>query len=310
MARIVTLTLNPSVDVYGKIETIQPWHKLRCHDVRRDPGGGGINVARAIRHLEGKATALYLAGGPTGDQLQELLKQDSLEGVRVQTAYCTRESFVIVETKTGLEYRYVLPGREIKESEWKECLDILDRLRPAPDYIAASGSLPDGAPVDFYARVARMARKMGARLALDTSGDSLKAALEEKVFLLKPNRRELADLMGGCTELEEAEEIARQMVAEERCEVLALTLGADGAFLAWEGGTLRVRTPEVKVSSSVGAGDSFLGGFVLGLSRGKPLTEAFRFGVAAGTAALLTPGTELCRLEDTLRLYREIGGKG
>ncbi len=309
MARIVTLTLNPSVDVYGKIESIKPWLKLRCHHVQRDPGGGGINVARAIRHLGGDALAVYLAGGPTGDQLQQLLKGETLEGLRVNTAFCTRESFVIVETGSGLEYRYVLPGREIQESEWKECLDILKGLQPAPDYIAASGSLPDGAPVDFYARVARMARNMGARLALDTSGDSLKAALQEKVFLLKPNRRELADLMGGCEGIEEMEELAGQIVRKGECEVLALTLGEDGAFLAWEGGELRVKTPEVKVSSSVGAGDSFMGGFLLKVSQGAHLTDAFRFGVAAGTAALLTPGTGLCRLEDTLRLYEEIKGK-
>lgn len=306
--RIVTLTLNPSVDVYGKVEDIKPWHKLRCHEVRRDPGGGGINAARAIRHLGGEAAAVYLAGGPTGNQLQELLKGDLLEGLRVNTVSCTRESFVIVETGTGLEFRYVLPGSEIRELEWRGCLDLLESLRPSPDYIIASGSLPEGSPVDFYARVARMARVMGARMALDTSGEALKAALDEKIYLLKPNRRELGDLLGRRLEIGESEEAARRMVADGRCEVLALTLGADGAVLAWEGGSMRVRTPEVKVCSSVGAGDSFLGGFVLRLSLGDTLPEAFRFGVAAGTAALLTPGTELCRLEDTERLYREIKG--
>jgi len=308
--RIVTLTLNPSVDVYGKVETIKPWHKLRCFDVRRDPGGGGINAARAIRHLGGETTALYLAGGPTGDQLQLLIKKDSLEGIRVNTVSQTRESFVIVETQTGLEFRYVLPGCEIQDSELKEFLEILERMQPAPDYIVASGSLPKGSPVDFYARIARLARKMGARMALDTSGEALKAALEEKVYLLKPNRRELADLMGGCREMAEMENMARQIVADGRCDLLALTLGEDGAFLAWKGGDLLVRTPEVQVSSSVGAGDSFLGGFVMKLAQGEPVEEAFRFGVAAGTAALLTPGTELCTLKDTLRLYEQIRGQG
>jgi 6-phosphofructokinase 2 len=306
MKRIVTLTLNPSVDVYGKVDELRPWYKLRCSDVRRDPGGGGINVARAIHHLGGEATALYLAGGPTGDQLQELLNKELLEGIRVLTVNTTRESFVIVETSTGLEYRYVLPGQQVSELEWRECLDILSGLRPAPDFIVASGSMPAGSPVDFYARVARLARKMGALMVLDTSGDALKAALEEKVFLLKPNRRELGGLLGGCLEEEQIEEVARKMVADGKCDILALTLGADGALLAWDERTFRIQPPEVKVVSSVGAGDSFLGGFVLKLAKGDPLMEAFRFGVAAGTAALLTPGTELCGLKDTWRLYREM----
>ena len=307
MTKIVTLTLNPSVDVYGKVETVRPWHKIRCLDVRRDPGGGGINVARAVRILGGKASAIYLAGGPTGDQLQELLKGNISEGIRVSTSSCTRESFIIVETETGLEYRYVLPGQEIREPEWRECLKVLSELNPPPEFIVASGSIPVGAPVDFYARVARLARKTGAHMALDTSGDALKAALEEKVYLLKPNLRELRELVGGYLEEGEIEGIVREMVADGKCDVLALTLGAEGALLAWNEGTHRVRTPEVNVVSSVGAGDSFLGGLVLRLTMGGTLKEAFRFGVAAGAAALLTPGTELCRLEDTERLYRNLG---
>lgn len=306
MTRIVTLTLNPSVDVYGKVKIIRPWHKVRCHDVRRDAGGGGINVARAVHLLGGEATAIYLAGGPTGDQLQELLKGNIQEVKRVNTVSSTRESFIIVETQSGLEFRYVLPGQGIREPEWRECLDVLGKLRPAPEFIVASGSLPPGSPEDFYARVARLARRVKARMVLDTSGDALKAALEEKIYLLKPNRRELGDLLGGQLEDYETEDVARKMIADRKCDLLALTLGADGALLAWDEGTVRVPTPEVKVVSSVGAGDSFLGGFVLKLAMGEPLVEAFRFGVAAGTAALLTPGTELCRLEDARRLYREI----
>jgi 6-phosphofructokinase 2 len=304
--KIVTLTLNPSVDVYGKVETIKPWYKTRCHDVRRDPGGGGINVARAVRILGGEAAAVYLAGGPTGDQLQELLEGNISEGTRVNTTSCTRESFIIVETKTGLEYRYVLPGQEVREPEWRECLKVLGDLKPTPEFIVASGSLPAGSPVDFYARVARLARKTGTRMVLDTSGEALQAALEEKVYLLKPNLREFGELVGGNPEEGATEEIARKLVADGKCDVLALTLGAQGAMLFWEGGGLRLETPEVSVVSSVGAGDSFLGGLVLRLTLGDTLTEAFRFGVAAGTAALLTPGTELCKLEDTRSLYEQI----
>jgi 6-phosphofructokinase 2 len=177
-------------------------------------------------------------------------------------------------------------------------------MKPAPDYVAASGSLPPGAPPDFYAQVARVAKKRGAKTIVDVSGKALKEALEEGVFLIKPNVREFRELVGE--DIKEESQIkaeAQKMVKSGRCEVLVISLGAAGALAVSEEFAEHFLPPTVPIVSKVGAGDSMVAGIVLSLARGKPLRESVLFGVAAGTAAVMTPGTELCRREDTERLY-------
>lgn len=304
---IATLTMNPAVDVYITVKQITPSHKLRSENVRRDPGGGGINVARAIHILEGDATALFPAGGPTGQLLQNLLDEEKVPYRAHKLKGMTRESFTAQDLETDEEYRFVLAGPELAEQDWQACLDMIEALNPRPDYLVASGSLPPGAPEDFYARVAHWAHGAEVRMVLDTSGPALKEALEEGVYLIKPNRRELRDLTGReLQEQEEQEEASRELLRDGKSAVVALTLGEKGALLTWDEGTRRIEVPEQKVSSSVGAGDSFVAGMVLALARGRRLEEAFCYGTAAGNAALLTPGTELCRLVDVEKLYQRI----
>lgn len=307
--KIATLTMNPAVDVYITVKQVTPAHKLRSETARRDPGGGGINVARAIRILEGEARALFPAGGPTGKFLQAMLNEKGIPCRIHEIEGLTRESFTVLETETDREYRFVLPGPELAEPDWQACLDLLEALEQTPDYLVASGSLPPGAPDDFYARVARWARHAEVRMVLDTSGPALQAALEEGVYLIKPNRRELKDLTGReLQDPEDQEQACRDLLAESKSEVIALTLGEEGALLISEESSRRIEVPEQEVKSSVGAGDSFVAGMVLGLVREMSLEEAFCYGTAAGNAALLTPGTELCRLKDVERLYRRICG--
>lgn len=305
--QIATLTMNPAVDVYITVRQVTPAHKLRSETARRDPGGGGINVARAIRILGGEARALFPAGGPTGKFLQTMLNEEKIPCRIHEFDGITRESFTVLETETEREYRFVLPGPELAEHDWQGCLDLLETMDQAPDYLVASGSLPPGTPEDFYARVARWARRAEIRLVLDTSGPALRAALEEGVYLIKPNRRELEDLTGGeLQNPQEQEQACRDLLAEGKSAVIALTLGEEGALLVAEQGSWRIEVPEQQVKSSVGAGDSFVAGMVLGLVRKMSLQQSFCYGTAAGTAALLTSGTELCRLEDVERLYRSI----
>ena len=309
--QIVTLTMNPAVDVYITVKQVTPAHKLRSETVRRDPGGGGINVARAIHILEGEATALFPAGGPTGQLLRNLLEEEKVPYRAHELEGMTRESFTAQDLETDEEYRFVLPGPELAEQDWQACLAMLAELQPHPAYLVASGSLPPGVPEDFYARVARWAHEAGVRMVLDTSGPALQVALEEGVYLIKPNRRELGDLTGRDLQEDDAqEEASRALLADGKSEVVALTLGEEGALLTWQEESRRIEVPEQKVRSSVGAGDSFVAGMVLGLVREMSLPEAFCYGTAAGNAALLTPGTELCRLEDVKRLYGRICGTG
>jgi len=278
--------------------------KVRCTSVRHDAGGGGINVARVVHRLGLEVTAIYTAGGPSGQRLHQLLDREGLQQRIVAIESDTRESFTVFERASGNEYRFVLPGPELREPEWRSCLELLRGL--PMDYLVLSGSLPPGAPEDFYAQATRIAKDRGARILVDAAGAPLKAALEEGVHLVKPNLRELMDLTERRADVKaDQARLAQSLIETGKTEIVALTLGRDGALLAWPEGTLRLRAPSVLTQSAVGAGDSFLGGFVVGLVRGWPTTDSFRFAMAAGAAALLTPGTELCRPEDVMRLYND-----
>lgn len=207
------------------------------------------------------------------------------------------------EHSTGAEFRFVMPGPHLSEAEWQAALRHLKGLQPFPAIVVASGSLPPGVPADFYARLARLCRARGARMVLDTSGPALAAALAEGVYLFKPNLKELAELAGR--PLETAEQwkgAARQLITDGKAQVVALTLGHLGALLVTRDAMWSAPPLDVAVSSAVGAGDSFVGALVWGLQQGQPLEQAFGWGIAAGTATLLSAGTALCKPEDVRRL--------
>jgi len=200
-----------------------------------------------------------------------------------------------------------MPGPEFQEQEWQEFLRELSVPERKPDYLVASGSLPPGVPTDFYARAASVGKDRGAKVIIDVSGEALEEALKEGVYLIKPNVREFRELVGK--EIKEESQIkaeAKKMVKSGRCEVLVISLGAAGALVVSEKFAEHILPPTVPIISKVGAGDSMVAGIVLSLARGKPLRESLLFGVAAGTAAVMTPGTELCRREDAERLFESM----
>src|SRR6516162_5977154 len=309
MQPIVTLTMNPAFDIATATDRVVPAHKLRCAAPRYDPGGGGINVARGVHALGGGAIAIFPAGGAAGEMIRHLLEQEGVAHHPIAIAGFTRESLAVDERETGRQYRFILPGPEISERDQERCLDELSLLAPKADFIVASGSLPIGVSDDFYTRVPELANKLGKRLILDTSGSALKKA-GGGIYLLKPSLRELEDLSGREIRSEgDQERAARQIVERGRSEVVVLSLGAEGALLATADGCERFAAIPVETArSTVGAGDSMLAGIVLGLSRGLPLHEAVRFGMAAGAAALFGVGTELCRRADVERLYQLMSG--
>lgn len=157
MPHIVTITPNPSVDVSTTVDRIVPIHKIRGVSQRRDPGGGGINVARAVKRLNGDASAIYPVGGAIGMLLRRLLDDEGIESKTFAIEGETREDFFVGETCTGQQYRFILPGPQLHRNEWLSCLCLLEALQPFPHFVVASGSLPVGVPDDFYARVARIA---------------------------------------------------------------------------------------------------------------------------------------------------------
>jgi 6-phosphofructokinase 2 len=304
---VVTITLNPTIDMATSVGRLTPVRKLRCTAARRAPGGGGINVARVILKLGGNVTAIFPMGGATGQLLRHMVDTSGIRSIAFPTADESRVSFTVVENETGDEYRFVLPGPSLSDSEWRQCMQELSGLPNKPDTLVMSGSLPPGVPDDFYARIARVAKEWDARLVLDTSGPALAAALTEKLFLIKPNLRELRELTGQPLEDEKSWLVAcRALIETGNVAVVALTLGGQGALLITDHAALRATAPPIKAVSAVGAGDSFLGAMVWALSIGLELEEAFRYGVAAGSAALIAPGAELCCREDIDRLLPQV----
>lgn len=302
MPDIVTFTINPAVDIATTVARVRPVHKLRCTQARRDPGGGGINVARVVKRFGADVLAVYTAGGPIGEHLHRLVEQEGIRSVTVPIRDDTREDLAVREIETGEQYRFVLPGPSLSVPEWRACLDALAALDDKPRFLVASGSLPPGVPADFYGRLVQTMRG-GAKIVVDTSGAPLQGALDAGVYLVKPNLREMRELLGEPMECEaDCVSACRRLVNEGKAEVVALTLGHYGAMLVTRDLALRADPVPIKPVSTVGAGDSFLGALVARLAAGHGLEDAFRHAVAAGSAALLAHGTELSRREDVERL--------
>lgn len=304
---VLCLTMNPAVDLATETEAVVPTHKLRCGDTLHDAGGGGVNVARVLTRLGGHCVSVCPTGGPSGHWLEKRMRDEGLDSVFLPIADETRVSFTVHEHSTGAEFRFVMPGPHLSEAEWQAALQHLEGLQPFPAILVASGSLPPGVPADFYARLARLCRARGARMVLDTSGPALAAALAEGVYLFKPNLKELAELAGRPLETEQQwQAAARQLITDGKAQVVALTLGHLGALLVTREALWRAPPLDVAVSSAVGAGDSFVGALVWGLQQGLPLEQAFGWGIAAGTATLLSAGTALCTPADVQRLQAQV----
>ncbi len=309
MQKIVTLTLNPAIDKSTIVSAIVPDRKLRCSEPKFEPGGGGINVSRAIKKLGGDSTAIYLSGGSSGRHLQHLLDLEGVESSVVEFDGQTRENLIVVAEMSDAQYRFGMPGPALNNNEWKEFLDILEKSSGV-EYIIASGSLPEGVPDDFFGMLAFISKKINAKLIIDTSGEPLRHAMNEGVFMIKPNLGELSNLHGAEELLEEEVLIAsRAIISKGGCEVIVISMGGSGAMLVTKDEVIEVPSPTVRKKSTVGAGDSMVAGMVLALTKKCPWLEVLQYGVAAGTSTTMNPGTELCKKEDVDRLYNWLRSK-
>lgn len=301
---IATLTLNPALDLSASADRLIPTDKIRCGTPRFDPGGGGINVARVACRLGADAVAVFPAGGAIGDQLQQLIEAEAVPTSIVRIAGRTRESFVIDETETGLQYRFVFPGPSLSTEEQARILDCLRSLPRRPSCMVVSGSLPKGIPPDFFATLRDLSSSLGTRLLLDMPGDQLSDSAGPGVYLMKPNRKELQVAIGRELTNEQDElDAAMDLIERGWAEIVVVSLGDRGALLVTAGEAERLPSIPIEVCSAVGAGDSMVAGIAVGLVHGLSIRDAVRLGAAAGTAALTTPGTELARREDIERLY-------
>jgi len=302
---IVTLTLNPALDVSVAVELIVPNDKLRTTEPRYQPGGGGINVSRVCRRLGEATTAVVPLGGPAGQRMAELLGAE-LEEREVHIAPIdgdTRQSISVTSRTSGDQYRFVLPGPELTAGDVEACLDaVVDAANP--DFcrcVVVSGSVPEGVDLGFFGHLVE--RLDHVRVVIDTSRSALSAALESGAYLVKPSARELAFLVDHDLITEtDVMEAAQQVKAESNIDVLVASIGPGGAIVATDDGTFRLRAPTVRVRSTIGAGDSMVAGMAVGFQRGLELHDAVAYGVAAGTAAVITGGSDLCHSGDIDRL--------
>jgi len=306
MKPIVTLTLNPAIDVACEADEVRHTQKTRTYNEHIEPGGGGINVARALCGFSAPARAIYLAGGVSGRVLDGMVADLGVERDAIWVKGDTRISLNVRERASSREFRFVPEGAEVSKEEWTR---VLDRIAATDcDYFVASGSLPPGVPDDFYARIVPLIRAKEARFMLDTSGKELGAALDAGVFLIKPSHGELEQLVGRpLPSNEDLADAAAGIVASGQARLVAVTLGHKGSILVGERGALYLPAVDVEVRSAVGAGDSFLAGMTYGLASGQDEVIAFRMGAAAGAAAVQSPGTDLCKTADVDALMARVG---
>jgi len=299
---IVTLTVNPALDKSTHFKGLVPEQKIRCDVPRFDAGGGGINVSKAIARLDGISKAIFTSGGPTGNMLKELIEKEKIPFETIEIHSWSRESFVAVDDNTNLQYRFGFKGAEINASEKDQIIQTIQKLDA--NYLVVSGSLNDGLPSDFYKQIAEITKKRNLKLIVDAYGDALKNVLEAGVFMIKPNVGELAKLVGvERLEMEEVNQAAKQIIAKGGAEIVVVSLGPQGAVLVTEDAYEFVPAPNVVKRSTVGAGDSMVGGMVWALSQNKTLKEVIRWGVACGSAATMNEGTQLFKKEDAQRLF-------
>lgn len=304
MERIYTLTLAPSLDSATITPQIYPEGKLRCSAPVFEPGGGGVNVARAISFLGGKATAIFPIGGATGEHLATLLLDEQVAIDTVESRDWTRQNLHVHAESTGEQYRFVMPGAALTDDEFRRLEEKILAVEPG-SILVISGSLPPGIDVAKLCSLVRSAQKVGIRCIIDSSGEALKATLDiGNIELVKPNQKELSALVKrDLSQPDDVRKAALEIVHAGKALRVIVSLGPQGALGVDASGCVQVVPPPVKSQSTVGAGDSMVGAMTLKLAENAPLLDMVRFGVAAGSAATLNKGTRLCSLENTQKIY-------
>ncbi len=306
-APILTITLNPALDLTTACARVVPDIKLRCEAPRFDPGGGGINVSRAIRAMGGESTALVALGGATGQRICKLLAET---GIPLQTLPApgeTRQSVTVDDQTIRQQYRFVMPGPEWSKTDVRAALEAAADAAAPGALVVLSGSSPPGVPACFAAMLADRLRGTGARLIVDTSGPALAevaAATDRRVEILRMDDEEAEGLAGRPLPYRaDTAAFAAGLVASGAAHGVIVARGRDGNIIATDDGIWHAEAARVQIVSKVGAGDSFLAGFTLGHARGWPVADALGLAAAAASATVQTPATELCHGPDVERLF-------
>jgi 6-phosphofructokinase 2 len=305
-ALIVTITLNPSLDQHITVDGLVLDGTNRWSRLHRYAGGKGIDVSRAIHEMGGRTIAYGFIGGPVGRAVEILLDEEEVPFSFTPIERETRTNFIITDSKTGRQTRIDAPGPRISRDEFERFQRKMRRIRPSPDLIVMGGSLPPGIPNDVYYSIIMEAKTFGVRTILDSDGQWLAEGIKAQPYLVKPNVREAEELLGRELPTEDAIIKGALDIVDMGVEIAVISRGGEGVIAATNNEVLKAVPPEVKVKSAVGAGDCTIAGLAIKLANEESLSKACRLAVALGTAAVLTPGTELARREDVEALLPRV----
>lgn len=303
--KIITLTLNPALDVHAEACGFAPYRESVATVTARDAGGKGVNVSRALAAHGEKSEALLLLGEESHADFSALLTRDGVVHTVIPTAGRVRENITVHED--GLpETRLSFHGDPVSPDSLARVRTTLLPKITEDTVLALGGSLPVGLDKAGVLALLREAKSMGARLVLDSSALTREDVLSLAPYLIKPNESETAALCGIHPETVEDAVRAALSLRAAGVENAMLSLGARGAVLACEGGVYHAAPPAVTPLSTVGAGDSSIAGFLFAVSRGKTGGDALALAVAFGTAACITEGTRPPLPRDTARLHSSV----
>ncbi len=304
---IFTLTMNPSLDRYLYVDELKEDDTVRVKKVSDYPAGKAIDVSRAIKELGGVSVAIALLGGYNGRRIEELLDEEGVIYTAIRVEPETRMNVILQVGER--QYRFSLPGSPVNRRKIEKVRETLQALVRKGDWVVISGSLPRGVSPDFYTGIIFMLKQWGATVYFDADGENLKAGLIGEPDGIKPNVHELSRLYGKDIEegnLIEILKAARFVHENYRIKEVLVSLGGEGAILYTKDVVLKAKVPKLPVVSAVGAGDSFLAAYVLKRYEGEDYETSLRWAAAAGSAAVLTPGTELCKFDDVIALLERI----
>jgi len=309
MRDILTVTLNPALDLATEVAKVVPNVKLRCAPAQLDPGGGGINVSRAVQILGGTSRTFVVLGGHNGEHMAKLMTEAGLNLIVHPARGETRSSLSVHDKHSHEQFRFMLPGPEWSDLDVATVTAAVGFAARPGGLAVISGSIPPGVPQSIPLDLARTMGARGVDVVVDTSGAALKiagAATDSAIHVLRMNHNEANEFLGHeLTDLREAADFAQSLVRQGAARIVVVARDQEGSVLATDGIRLHAPAADVPVRSKVGAGDTFVGAFTLGLALGEDLSRCLARGVAGASAAVMTDATRLCRADDFQRLLTE-----
>ncbi len=306
---IFTVTLNPCLDRHLVVDQLRPDDANRIAAETRYAAGKGVDISRVIAELDGHSIALGFLGGFEGMELEGRLINGGVQCHFTGISGETRTNLHIFDRSTRSLTSLNAPGPEITPIELGRFCRHFRRLSPAPTFVALSGSVPRGVTKSIYNQLGLWSKSQGARVILDADGEAFAEGVRAAPFAVKPNRHELGRFVGRDLERAGIPELltaARPLLTEYGIQVVMVSLGGEGLLLTTRESAWHLVPPPVNVLSTIGAGDSLLGGFMVGLERDLSILDAAVQGVLCGAATAMTPGTALCKKENVAELQGRV----